>query len=318
MSSSRAFSLPGLRRVVMVCLVGTVGFMGATPSAWGANHSVSLDVPFVPTPPDVVDRMLQVAQVGPEDFVIDLGSGDGRIAIAAVRNHGAKGAMGVDIDPERIAEARVNAKEAGVSDKVEFLNQDLFDTDFSKASVLTMYLLPNVNVSLRPKVLQLSPGTRVVSHAFDMDEWEPDHYERVDGRSVYMWVVPAAVEGNWKLEGPQGELTLDLVQRFQYVTGTAHDATGKTLPVTGSLKGSALRLVMGEGDAARSLSGSVHGSSMVLAGAGGGSGTGSGSDTGSAAEAGAGAGAGAGTGGGDIGRGTGTGAPDQKWQGSRQ
>lgn len=285
MSNSRVSPLWGLKRAVMFSVVAALGFMGAAPSAWTANQSVSLDVPFVPTPPEVVERMLQVAEVGPEDFVIDLGSGDGRIAIAAVRNQGARGAMGVDIDPERIAEARTNAKEAGVSDKVEFRNQDLFDTDFSKADVLTMYLLPNVNVSLRPKVLQLSPGTRVVSHAFDMDEWEPDHYERVDGRSVYMWIVPAVVEGNWKLEGPQGELTLDLVQRFQYVTGSAHDTAGKTLAVTGSLKGSALRLVMGEGDAARSLSGSVYGSSMVLAGAGDASGSG---------------------------------ASGQKWQGSRQ
>lgn len=292
MSNSRTFSLPGLRFVMMFSLVAAAGFMAGAPSVWAANQSVSLDVPYVPTPPDVVDRMLQVAKVGPEDFVIDLGSGDGRIAIAAVRNHGAQGAMGVDIDPERIAEARANAKHAGVAEKVEFRNQDLFDTDFSRASVLTMYLLPDVNVSLRPKVLQLKPGTRVVSHAFDMDEWEPDHYERVDGRSVYLWVVPAPVEGNWKLDGPDGPLELDLSQRFQYVTGTARDAQGKSLPVTGSLKGSAIRLVLGDGDSARTVTGDVQGGSMVLAAAGDSGDTG----TGQAAAS----------------------RSDQKWKGSRR
>lgn len=304
MSNSRALMFAGLRRAVLTGLVSGLGFMGAGSSALAANQSVALDVPFVPTPPDVVERMLQVAKVGPEDFVIDLGSGDGRIAIAAVRNHGAKGAMGVDIDPERIAEASANAKEAGVSDKVEFRNQDLFDTDFSKASVLTMYLLPNVNVSLRPKVLQMKAGTRVVSHAFDMDEWEPDHYERVDGRSVYMWVVPASVEGNWKLEGPEGALTLDLAQRFQYVTGTAHDAAGKTLPVTGSLKGSAIRVVLGEGNEARSLSGTVQGASMALSDMGVGAGVAAGTGAGTGADKGADKGTGA--------------AASRTWQGSRQ
>src|SRR5690606_41035110 len=117
----------------------------ATPSV----QECSRDVPYVPTPDDVVNRMLEVAKVGPQDFVIDLGSGDGRIAIAAVKDHGAKGAMGVDLNPERIAEATANANEAGVADKVEFREQNLFDTDFSNASVLTMYLLPDVNISLR-------------------------------------------------------------------------------------------------------------------------------------------------------------------------
>ncbi len=253
------------RRIVLLSLVSVLGLAVPAALTHAAESSVSLDVPCVPTPPDVVDRMLEVADVGPDDFVIDLGSGDGRIAIAAVRNHGAKGAMGVDIDPERIAEARANAEEAGVSDKVEFRNQDLFETDFSNASVLTMYLLPAVNMSLRPKVLQLKPGTRVVSHAFDMDEWEADHYERVDGRSVYMWVVPAAVEGSWKLEGPQGPLALDLAQRFQHVSGTARDAEGRSWPVTGTLKGTGIRLVLGDGDAAHTITGNVQGGSMVLA-----------------------------------------------------
>jgi len=262
MSTSRASLFAGFRLAVALSFVSSLGFLASAPAALAANQSVSLDVPYVPTPPDVVNRMLETAQVGPEDFVIDLGSGDGRIAIAAVKNHGAKGAMGVDIDPKRIEEARENAHTAGVADKVEFRNQNLFDTDFSQATVLTMYLLPDVNVSLRPKILQLKPGTRVVSHAFDMGEWESDVFERVDGRSVHLWIVPAQVEGRWKIEGPDGAMELDLAQRFQHVAGTAHDADGSTRPVVGSLNGEIIDFVVGEGDAAKRYTGSVRGTAM--------------------------------------------------------
>lgn len=265
MSISRSFSSSGLRRAVLVSLISGFGFMSGAPAALAADPSVALDVPYVPTPPDVVKRMLEVGQVGPDDFVIDLGSGDGRIAIAAVKRFGAQGAMGVDIDPERIAEARADAKEAGVDGKVEFRNQDLFDTDFSQATVLTMYLLPDVNIRLRPKVLQLKPGTRVVSHAFDMGEWESDHYERVDGRSVYMWIVPVQAQGQWKLDGPEGSMELDLHQDFQKLTGKARDAKGQSLPVSGEVNGAAIRLVLGEGDAARTYTGNVQGASMLIA-----------------------------------------------------
>lgn len=263
---TKASSFVGLRRAVLLAAVSGFGFLAATPALKAA---VSLDVPYVPTPPEVVKRMLEVTKVGPEDFVIDLGSGDGRIAIAAVKDFKAKGAMGVDLNPERIAEANANAKEAGVSDKVEFREANLFHTDFSAASVLTMYLLPDVNVSLREKILQMKPGTRVVSHAFDMDEWEADHYERVDGRSVYMWVVPAQVQGRWKVEGPEGGLELELQQEFQNVSGTAKGAGGQTWPVTGKLNGSSLALTLGDGENARRLTGNVQGSSMLVSETGG-------------------------------------------------
>src|SRR5690606_18331215 len=179
-----------------------------------------------------------------------------------------KGAMGVDLNPERIAEANANAKEAGVSDKVEFREANLFHTDFSAASVLTMYLLPDVNVSLRDKILQMKPGTRVVSHAFDMDEWESDHFERVDGRSVYMWIVPAQVQGQWRLEGPEGVLDLDIEQTFQKLSGTAQEVTGDTQPVTGAMNGAAIRLTVGDGDTANTYTGNVQGDVMMLAAAG--------------------------------------------------
>jgi SAM-dependent methyltransferase len=149
-----------------------------------------LDVPYVPTPQPVVDKMLELAKVTKDDFVIDLGSGDGRIAITAAERYGAN-AMGVDISPERIREARENAKKAGVEEKVEFKKQDLFETDISRATVLTMYLLSSVNMKLRPRILsELKPGTRVVSHSFDLGDWEPERTEKVDGRTVHFWVVP--------------------------------------------------------------------------------------------------------------------------------
>jgi trans-aconitate methyltransferase len=150
----------------------------------------SLDVPYVPTPQSVVNKMLDIAKVNDKDYLIDLGSGDGRILIAAAKRFGAKG-MGVDIDAARIQEAKTNAINARVEDKVEFRKQDLFETDLRKATVLTMYLLPRVNLQLRPRILnELKPGTRVVSHNFDMGDWQPDQKIKVDGRTIYLWIVP--------------------------------------------------------------------------------------------------------------------------------
>ena len=149
----------------------------------------SPDVPYVPTKEEVVDKMLQMAGVGPKDIVYDLGSGDGRIVIAAARKYGAKG-MGVDIDPQRIREAKENAKAANVTDKVTFKQADLFSVDVSPATVVTLYLLPSVNMKLRPKLLsELKPGTRVVSHNYDMGDWKPDQTVELEGHTVYLWTV---------------------------------------------------------------------------------------------------------------------------------
>jgi precorrin-6B methylase 2 len=151
----------------------------------------SPDVIFVPTPPEVVAAMLKVAKVGPGDVVYDLGSGDGRIPIAAVKDFGAARATGIDIDPQRIKEAEANLKEAGVGDRVRFLNQDLFQTDISEATVVTLYLLPSLNLKLLPKLkAELKPGTRIVSHAFDMGDWTPEQTLDVNGRRVYYWTIP--------------------------------------------------------------------------------------------------------------------------------
>ncbi len=148
------------------------------------------DVIFVPTPQEVVDAMLEVAKVTKNDVVYDLGSGDGRIPVTAAKKYGAT-AVGIDIDPQRIKEANANAQAAGVTDKVKFLNQDLFTTDISKATVVTLYLLPSLNVKLMPKLkAELKPGTRIVSHAFDMGDWKPEQTLNVNGRTVYYWTIP--------------------------------------------------------------------------------------------------------------------------------
>jgi ribosomal protein L11 methylase PrmA len=154
------------------------------------------DVIFVPTPQEVVDAMLEVAKVTKNDIVYDLGSGDGRIPVTAAKKYGARG-IGIDIDPQRVKEANANAEAAGVTDKVKFLNADLFTTDISQASVVTLYLLPSLNLKLMPKLkAELKPGTRIVSHAFDMGDWKPEQTLNVNGRTVYYWTIPKRTGGS--------------------------------------------------------------------------------------------------------------------------
>lgn len=158
------------------------------------------DVPYVPTPNEVVVRMLELAKVQKDDVLYDLGSGDGRIVITAAQKYGTRG-TGIDINPERIREANANAQKAGVTDKVQFRQQDLFKTDLSDATVVTLYLLPDINVKLRPQLFrQLKPGTRIVSHDFDMGEWKPERVVQVQGpnrqHTLYYWVVPEKVPAN--------------------------------------------------------------------------------------------------------------------------
>jgi precorrin-6B methylase 2 len=149
------------------------------------------DVVYVPTPPEVVDAMLKVAKVGKGDVLYDLGSGDGRIPIAAAKTYGITRGIGIDINPERIKEANANRRKAGVEKTVRFVNADLFESNFSDATVITLYLLPALNLKLLPKLLnEVKPGTRIVSHAFDMGTWKPEQALKVDGRDVYFWVVP--------------------------------------------------------------------------------------------------------------------------------
>ncbi len=202
------------------------------PSAW-AQHArparsqkPALDVPFVPSKAGVVAEMLRLADVRDGDVVYDLGCGDGRIVISAAKR-GAK-CVGIDKDPERIKECNVNAEREGVADKVRFVEQDIFETDFSEATVLALYLMPEINMKLRPRILnELKPGTRIVSHDFDMGEWQPEHVSRGERAStVFLWVVPANIGGVWQWDMPAalagaaaGQYTLTLAQEFQKATG---------------------------------------------------------------------------------------------------
>jgi ribosomal protein L11 methylase PrmA len=158
---------------------------------FGLNSvALAFDVPYVPTTELVVEKMLEMAKVGPKDVVYDLGSGDGRIVITAAKKYGATG-LGVDIDPERIKEANENAKAAKVTDKVKFKQGDLFELDLRPATVVTLYLLPDINLKLRPKLLsELKPGTRVVSHNYHMGDWKPEQTVQLDGHTVYFWTIP--------------------------------------------------------------------------------------------------------------------------------
>jgi ubiquinone/menaquinone biosynthesis C-methylase UbiE len=191
-----------------------------------AAERPKLDVPFVPTNQQTVDAMLRVANVGPSDFVIDLGSGDGRILITAAKQRGARG-FGVDIDPQRVSEAIENAKAAGVSDRVRFFRRNLYETRIAEATVVTLYLLPRVNIELRPRLLtELKPGTRVVSHDFDMGDWQADLRVTVRdaGSEVYFWVIPAQVAGRWQVKAaaPRGRQTFEVEfkQKYQELEGT--------------------------------------------------------------------------------------------------
>jgi SAM-dependent methyltransferase len=190
------------------------------------------DVQYVPTPQNVVDEMLRLTKVTKDDVVYDLGCGDGRLVITAAKEFGASG-VGIDIDPQRISESLDNARQAGVTDRVQFLKQDLFEADIRQATVVTLYLLPRLNVQLRPKLLRdLQPGTRVVSHDFDMAEWRPDQTVRVPGpsrsHSVYYWVIPADVNGVWHVHVhvPAGPGTQQYVLRFQQQFQEVHGTIG--------------------------------------------------------------------------------------------
>jgi hypothetical protein len=208
-------------------------------AAWAAASCLSAaaadEVPYVQTPQNVVEEMLKLAGVRATDFVMDLGSGDGRIVITAAKKHGARG-VGYEYVRSLVELAAANARKAGVADRVSFVERNIFDVDLAPATVLTLYLLPDVNVELRPKILaELRPGARIVSHDADMDEWEPDAEVVVPapGKTVgleekstlYLWVVPAQVAGEWRTTVPLGgratELVLDLTQQFQFLAGVA-------------------------------------------------------------------------------------------------
>jgi len=232
----------------------------ASPFAQGAQKpyepqvgQAGKDVVWVPTPQVLVEKMLDMAKVTPQDYVIDLGSGDGRTVITAAKR-GAT-ALGIEYNPDMVALAQANAKEAGVSGKATFAKADLFESDFSKAQVITMFLLPSINMKLRPKILDMKPGTRIVTNSFTMEDWEADQSETVTDDctswcTAHLWIVPAKVEGVWTM--PAGTLTLK--QEFQNVSGTL----GSTPITEGKLNGAQLEFTAG----GQKYSGTVDGNTI--------------------------------------------------------
>ena len=225
------------------------------PSAFVRSGS-ALDAPYVTTDYAVVDAMLAMAHVRPGDQVIDLGSGDGRILIAAARSHGARG-LGVDIDPVRVREATANAQAARVSDRVQFRRQDLFRTPLGEADVVTLYLTAEVNRRLRPRILeQMRPGTRVVSHQYDMGEWRPDQRQQIGSSTIFLWLVPARVQGQWRITAEGRTAIVDLVQDYQQVDGRV---SGGARVEQGRLAGAQIRFLANLGDGRREFIGRMNG-----------------------------------------------------------
>ena len=218
------------------------------------------NVQWVPCSPVVLDKMLDMAKVTPDDYVIDPGSGDGRIVIK-VAKMGAR-ALGIESNPKLVALSKLNAKKEGVGDRATFSVGDFFEADFSEATVITLFLRKDLNIELRPKILAMKPGTRVVSNIFDMGNWEADEVVEVEDDDYYfrnhtarLWIVPANIEGLWKL--PQGELTIS--QTFQMIGGTIK-AGGKTVPIEGKVTGNRIDFAAGE----RQYTGRVSGNRMTV------------------------------------------------------
>lgn len=202
-----------------------------------------LDVPYVPTPQEVVDRMLEIAKVSGKDFVMDLGCGDGRMLVTAASRFGSRG-RGVDLNPVRIKEANANAQSAKVSDKVTFEVKNLFETSIADADVLTMYLLPSVNLQLRQRIFdEMKPGSRIVSHSFDMGDWDADLRDQVNYSRIYHWIVPAKIAGKWIIADGADKIEADLVQTHQKITGGSVKFTGGSAPVMGLVTGQDVRIM---------------------------------------------------------------------------
>ena len=256
MSARNVFRL--LVPAVVVLLVAAAAYAQATQTGTKPKPfeptvgQAGKDVVWVPTPQATVNRMLDMAKVTPQDFLMDLGSGDGRTVITAAKR-GAR-AMGVEYNPDMVELSKRNAAEQGVSDKATFVKADLFETDFSKAQVVTMFLLPTINLRLRPKILEMRPGTRIVSNTFTMDDWEADETSTITDDctswcTALLWIVPAKAEGTWQT--PQGTLTL--TQKFQMLSGTL----GST-PITGRLRGEEITFTAGNAK----YTGRVNGNTM--------------------------------------------------------
>jgi SAM-dependent methyltransferase len=252
--------------VALLLVAGWAAWQRFGAGAGVPDSQPRLDVPYVATIEEVVDRMLALAEVGASDHVIDLGCGDGRILVAAARDRGATG-FGVDLDPRRIREAEANARTAGVGDKLRFQVQDLFQAPIADADVVAIYLLPEINLRLRPRLLaELRPGARLVSHAFDMGDWRPDRTAEVEGARIYLWIIPARVAGRWTLTDQQGRsATVAIEQSYQRISGTITTAAGTRPLAEAQLAGDRLSFVADAGGGARSFEGRVAGPRIAAA-----------------------------------------------------
>jgi SAM-dependent methyltransferase len=238
-------------------LAATVGCARAATAVYEPVINQSgKDVVWVPTPLELVEEMLNMAKVTSSDYVMDLGSGDGGIVIAAARR-GAT-ALGIEYNPDMVAYARQAADKAGVTAKASFEKADLFETDFSKATVITMFLLPEINLKLRPKILDLKPGTRIVSNSFDMGDWKPDQTTELPDiasawDTAYLWIVPAKVDGIWSFD----KGTINFNQEFQEITGKLN--LGQEVDISGSLNGNTITFTAG----GRNYTGTVNGNAII-------------------------------------------------------
>jgi SAM-dependent methyltransferase len=252
-------------RFLLLCLLLALDRqLSAQPAASDAPQigQVSRDSVWVPTPERVIRRMLQMADTTSQDLVIDLGAGDGRIPIYAAKHFGAR-AIGVELEANLVRLARKTAAEQGVSHLVRFLRQDLFETDLSSATVIALYISPGVMARLKPRLAALRSGTRIVSHYFMLDDWEPDETIRVEGRTAHLWVVPAAVLGTWAVEIPGEAFTVRIDQHFQKLT-TSGTRDRREIPVIGAqLRGTEIRFTSFDRDgSSRHFQGAVEGARM--------------------------------------------------------
>lgn len=263
-----------MRRFVPLLFVAALGgctFQGGGLAPFNpapvAPAEPDLDVPYVPTPRPVVEAMLDLAALTQQDYLIDLGSGDGRIVVAAARR-GAR-ALGVDIDPVRVSEGYAAAQLADLGQRASFRRQDIFETPLREATVVTAYLLPAINLRLRPRLLtELRPGTRVVTHAFSMGDWQPDEHRVIDGRNIYLWIVPAVVGGAWTLTDGGAAMALSVDQQFQRASGTIIGG-GRTMALRDvSLRGTRFVFTIDTPSGPRTYRGLVEGDSILPDGAG--------------------------------------------------
>jgi precorrin-6B methylase 2 len=240
-------------------------FFACAASAWAQTPDapqvgqVSKDSVWVPTPERLIHRMLQLADTTPNDVVLDLGSGDGRIPIHAAKHFGAR-AIGVELEENLVRIARQNAAAHGVAKRAQFVQGDLFESDLSKATVIALYISPGAMEKLKPRLLVLPPGTRIVSHQFTMHDWEPDEMVRAEGREAYLWVVPAMLAGEWRVRLEAEDFRLRVEQRYQLLA-TQGERAGKPVPVIGArLRGTELRFTSFDSDGnTRQYTGRVHG-----------------------------------------------------------